>query len=943
MAKKEIVKNPGADLVADVPLPDEEMAKLSLFAQLKRKVSLEKFPNFVVVRRFKKGDIICRQGEPGWTAFYILTPDDCVSLLEYQLAHATERNDKVRISAEIEAFHHREGKRKANPADNEARHMATVYLAVKKSKKRSGAQRLENNRGRSLDGMSSKFDEKTFFMPVDASVNASFENLRAPLLEGELFGEISCMYRTPRSATILARRDCYMLEMLRNILEAVQRDPSAEPRIQKAADDRFLNLEMRKMPVFGDLNDAQFEDVKKIVQLVRFEPGQLLCDEHDRADGVYIVRSGLVKAMRNTSALLIGDDILDWNGLLTALRAGSTAPVAKLTGDDLQDWRALLTAARNRSGAAPTPTTPAPIAPLHPEGLKRLRDQVALGKIWEMLPKPSRDAVERITDVMHSTGIDRAEVMYGINDILKKGGLADAREFAHLLATNPMRERGQELLARRKELKTSKKDWSDPELRRFNRYLVEALMPTALRPVRSAGVECILEYHAAGEYVGETGVMNSSPQNVSCLAYGQPNDEGQVLAVKIPAADFRALCDKVPALKEKVKRVMGERRRYIMERLLTPVWDDTRQVQLTENFEALGLIQGQRLMLIDLERCTRCDECVKACVETHDDGRTRLFLDGPRFGKYLVPVSCRSCLDPVCMIPCPVSSIHRGSNREMVIEDWCIGCGLCAESCPYGSIQMHDLGIIPERQRDWQYTTGSLESGEKWRTRADGGKWLTGVAPLYFDRDMKESLKNLGRSAEDEPVLLRLPFAVSSRDLVDAGRKPGERRPVESLRLIVTTHAPAVKVWLDGTPLPDAKPKQGRREYALGVKGVKRAEDDEDSGAPPAFEIGAGRHILAVEVTIPKLEKGKLQIPLKRDGSPGELLMAGLYAERRPDLPEGVAAENVAEEVTEKLVSQRAVVCDLCSKLHGKSPACVRACPHDAAFRVDARKNFPQH
>src|SRR5207247_3355911 len=123
----------------------------------------------------------------------------------------------------------------------------------------------------------------------------------------------------------------------------------------------------------------------------------------------------------------------------------------------------------------------------------------------------------------------------------------------------------------------------------------------------------------------------------------------QVLAVKIPAADFRALCDKVPVLKEKVKRVVADRRRHAMERLLTPVWDDSSQVQLTDRFEDLGLIQGQRLMLIDLEKCTRCDECVKACVETHDDHRTRLFLDGPRFGKYLVPVSCRSCLDPVCM------------------------------------------------------------------------------------------------------------------------------------------------------------------------------------------------------------------------------------------------------------------------------------------------------
>ena len=96
-------------------------------------------------------------------------------------------------------------------------------------------------------------------------------------------------------------------------------------------------------------------------------------------------------------------------------------------------------------------------------------------------------------------------------------------------------------------------------------------------------------------------------------------------------------------------------------------------------------------MLIDLDRCTRCGECVKACIATHDDGHTRLFLDGPRFGDYLAPISCRKCLDPVCMIGCPVGSIHRGDNGEIRIRDWCIGCSLCERQCPYGSIQMTEL------------------------------------------------------------------------------------------------------------------------------------------------------------------------------------------------------------------------------------------------------------
>jgi Fe-S-cluster-containing hydrogenase component 2 len=46
-------------------------------------------------------------------------------------------------------------------------------------------------------------------------------------------------------------------------------------------------------------------------------------------------------------------------------------------------------------------------------------------------------------------------------------------------------------------------------------------------------------------------------------------------------------------------------------------------------------------------------------------------------------------------------------------------------------------------------------------------------------------------------------------------------------------------------------------------------------------------------------------------------------------------------ELSEKQVTQRAAVCDLCSTQWGRRPACVVACPHDAAIRVDARTEFP--
>ena len=115
-------------------------------------------------------------------------------------------------------------------------------------------------------------------------------------------------------------------------------------------------------------------------------------------------------------------------------------------------------------------------------------------------------------------------------------------------------------------------------------------------------------------------------------------------------------------------------------------------------------MQGRKLMLIDLQRCTRCNDCVRACAELQDDGIPRLALAGPRAGGYLVPTSCRDCADPVCLTGCPVGAIHRGhqghrgAGGNIVIESWCIGCGLCAAQCPSASIEVRAVAL-PVRRR----------------------------------------------------------------------------------------------------------------------------------------------------------------------------------------------------------------------------------------------------
>ena len=131
-----------------------------------------------------------------------------------------------------------------------------------------------------------------------------------------------------------------------------------------------------------------------------------------------------------------------------------------------------------------------------------------------------------------------------------------------------------------------------------------------------------------------------------------------------------------------------------------------------DDFLNQGLFEAQNLLLIDLDNCTRCDACVQACAKAHD-GVSRLLRDGLRYDHFLVATACRSCRDPLCMTQCPVGSIRRKENLEIIIEDWCIGCGKCAELCPYGNINMHPLEVIKEVKTEVKSTNaGRAAHGE---------------------------------------------------------------------------------------------------------------------------------------------------------------------------------------------------------------------------------------
>ncbi|HKD08107.1 MAG TPA: cyclic nucleotide-binding domain-containing protein [Bryobacteraceae bacterium] len=442
LTNKSVVRTvlPGGD-----PVGADELKQLPFF----QKVSgtfLELNKNAVIKRHFKAGDIICREGDYGSTAFYIL-------------------------EGKVQVFLQSMMSQKPRPAEPPGLLDRITHVF---SPRRQPPNANQGN------------------IPIDAIVDLSREKPVAELGVGDIFGEMTCMSLYPRSATVRASTDCIMLEMLRNVLDVIQRNKTLRAEIEKNYRKRALEDHLRTVPLFATLSPEFIDELAQKVELVRYSRGEVLCSEGETAHNFFLVRIGFVK-----------------------------------------------------------------MAQEHPGG------------------------------------------------------------------------------------------------------------------------QLVFAYQGKGGFFGEMGLLKGGIHEFTVTALDN------VEVVRIGATEFRGMVDRFPDVANSLRRIAHEREAHNARHSAAVA-----AVSL-DSFLKQGLMEANSLLVIDLEKCTRCDNCVKACSEAHD-GFTRLVREGLRFDKYLVPTSCRHCRDPLCMIGCPVGSIRRRNSLETVIEDWCVGCGLCARNCPFGNITMHE-------------------------------------------------------------------------------------------------------------------------------------------------------------------------------------------------------------------------------------------------------------
>ncbi len=216
------------------------------------------------------------------------------------------------------------------------------------------------------------------------------------------------------------------------------------------------------------------------------------------------------------------------------------------------------------------------------------------------------------------------------------------------------------------------------------------------------GRDIVTTYVAAGNYVGEMGLVGETKRSATVTATVATE------SVFLSAEVFQTMLLRNAGLRERIQTKVKER---ISENLRMEAAPDAGD--LISFLMQQGLGEATDVLLIDESLCIGCDNCETACAETHG-GTSRLDrAAGPSYAQVHVPTSCRHCEDPHCMKDCPPDAIRRAPNGEVYIEDSCIGCGNCERNCPYGVIQMASPKEEAPSLINWLLTGKGAAPGER--------------------------------------------------------------------------------------------------------------------------------------------------------------------------------------------------------------------------------------
>jgi formate dehydrogenase iron-sulfur subunit len=107
----------------------------------------------------------------------------------------------------------------------------------------------------------------------------------------------------------------------------------------------------------------------------------------------------------------------------------------------------------------------------------------------------------------------------------------------------------------------------------------------------------------------------------------------------------------------------------------------------------------------DMTKCIGCKCCVVACNEQNGNPAALNWrrvgeVEGgyyPYAQRFHLSMGCNHCLEPSCLIGCPVNAYTKDSKTGVVLHsaDACIGCQYCTWNCSYGVPQYNaERGVV---------------------------------------------------------------------------------------------------------------------------------------------------------------------------------------------------------------------------------------------------------
>lgn len=103
-------------------------------------------------------------------------------------------------------------------------------------------------------------------------------------------------------------------------------------------------------------------------------------------------------------------------------------------------------------------------------------------------------------------------------------------------------------------------------------------------------------------------------------------------------------------------------------------------------------MEGRKVIVCDIDKCTGCELCEYAC-SVYRDGRIN--PSGARISHlriepvFDIAIACMKCADPPCVRACQRDAMLQLPDGSIRIDmDKCNFCGWCIDPCKFGAIQL---------------------------------------------------------------------------------------------------------------------------------------------------------------------------------------------------------------------------------------------------------------